>query len=71
MKPNDELFTDKVLQFLMDLSLKKESDEPTRFLLKTVKEGAIPDVYLFYRLPENNQLVNVNDIIATYFPEFR
>ncbi|XP_065221872.1 tudor domain-containing protein 7B-like isoform X2 [Planococcus citri] len=71
VKPNEELFTDNVTNFLMDLASPKESNEPTRFLLKTVKEGAIPDVYLFFRMKETNQLVNVNDIIGSYFPQFR
>lgn len=71
MKPNDELFTENVIRFVMDLSSPKDNGDATRYLLKTVKEGIVADVGLFVRLPETNELVNLNEIIASYYVEYR
>lgn len=72
-KPTDELFTEKVIQFLVDLSVSEEDHSPTKFLLKTIKEGPNPVVDLYVRLPGDtkNELVTLNDIIGSYFPQYR
>lgn len=72
IKPTSELFTQKIVEFLMSCSEPEEEEGLSkRFLMKVVRDNPVPDVELFVRIPDNNELVAVNDIIGMCYEDYR
>lgn len=57
----------------MSFSQSEGDDEnsPKLFMMKVIKDDPVPDVQLSLRMSDTNKLVALNDIIGTYFPEYR
>lgn len=73
IKPTNELFTQTLIEFLMSIAQSVGDDEnsPKLFMMKVIKDDPVPDVQLSLRMSDTNKLVALNDIIGTYFPEYR
>ncbi|XKL62677.1 hypothetical protein PGB90_002510 [Kerria lacca] len=72
IKPTNELFTQTIIEFLMRVAMFCENENTPRiFVMKVVKEEAVPDIELYVRLLDNNKLVSMNDIIGSYYPDYR
>ena len=73
VRPTTELFTQSVIEFLMSLAQTCDEDRGAfsrLFTMKVVKSDPVPVVELFIR-DDDNHVVRLNDIIGSYYSDYR